>query len=507
MPATVRAYDQPVHAFLSKRVYRGPATIPELTPQNQAAVDRLRARVYRFGAEASSVELRKRFLSRYPNAASFDAAAMKRLFMLNPQKPVAGFDQTPLPAGTAAEAYALASRLPDDDQRNRDRVRIGTDGKPVLDRWGRQQPLDPATLEMGPLVGPQSQAHAHYQLPNLKFSDSPEVLKGEPRRFAIPPTVHTFGTELADAYTSLALLAAQDPAGQRLALTFAGAATHHIQDVANQIHTVQVGIYDFFFDAKIESIKEELRSIGGLWRPRPTFVTIGIQIIANHHLLLEELFGRHLLTPGDPVAKMAERERPDAPYAVELARVPRGCTVPFARELMDLLVERSSLEGPAAYTAIRQVALPSLSKVGVEFKDDENPDAFIRPGAELSELYAIQLRGIERADMTVKAWWERYNACTKVNSNVERAIAERMIAARLDSLDAAEARAAAWHPQPPETAKINWWVPGGYAGAVLFILLLIRSRKRRRATSSKQKPPSAPTPKSSDPSASRKDAA
>ena len=133
---------------------------------------------------------------------------------------------------------------------------------------------------MGGLTGLSSQAHAHYGLPHLAFSDEPSVLKSDPRRFAVPPTVHTFGADFAESYTVLAALAARLPGGERLALTQAGAAAHHIEDVANQIHTVQVGIYAFFVDAKIDSIKEELLSVGGLLRPRPSFVSIG----HRHHL-------------------------------------------------------------------------------------------------------------------------------------------------------------------------------------------------------------------------------
>src|SRR5206468_4039299 len=110
--------------------------------------------------------------------------------------------------------------------------------------------------EMGGLTGLSSQAHAHYGLPKLAFSDEPSVLKNDPRRFAIPPTVHTFGAELADSYGGLAALAVRLPGGERLALTHAGAAAHHVEDVANQIHTVQVGLYDFFVSAKVQSIKE-----------------------------------------------------------------------------------------------------------------------------------------------------------------------------------------------------------------------------------------------------------
>src|SRR5205085_2293186 len=76
----------------------------------------------------------------------------------------------------------------------------------------------------------------------------PEVLKKDPRRFAVPPTAHAYGREFAQLYTDLAGMAENE----WLAATFAGAAFHHIEDVCNQIHTVQVGIYEFFESAFLQ---------------------------------------------------------------------------------------------------------------------------------------------------------------------------------------------------------------------------------------------------------------
>src|SRR5205807_9668230 len=77
----------------------------------------------------------------------------------------------------------------------------------------------------------------------------------EPWRFAVPPTAHAYGAELAQLYTDLAFLAANSnlPGREWLATCFAGAAFHHVEDVGNQIHTVQVGIYEFFRAAWVQS--------------------------------------------------------------------------------------------------------------------------------------------------------------------------------------------------------------------------------------------------------------
>jgi hypothetical protein len=333
------AYDQKVHVLLSARGYDGPAAVSG----DAGAIRALRERLWHAGAEAHDPELKRRFLLRWPRVESFDAWSMKLLFALNPDKRVAGFDDdVPLPAGDSArDAYAAASRLPDDDERNRDRFRHDAVRGRVYDQWARPLPDDPATLEMGGLTGLSSQAHAHYGLPHLAFSDEPSVLKSDPRRFAIPPTVHTFGAEFAESYTILAALASRLPDGQRLALTHAGAAAHHLEDVANQIHTVQVGIYEFFVDAKIQSIKGDLLSVGGLLRARPSFVSIGIDIIANHHVLAEDLYAKHLLAPNDPVAIATANAPADAELQRALDALPPLCASGFGRATADALIERS----------------------------------------------------------------------------------------------------------------------------------------------------------------------
>jgi hypothetical protein len=349
-----------------------------------------------------------------------------------------------------------------------------------MDPWGKPLPEDPATLEMGSLDGLSSQAHAHYGLPHIAFSDDPEVLKKDPRRFAIPPTVHTFGAEYAEMYSELAVLASHLPGGTRLALTFAGAGAHHIQDVANQIHTVQVGVYDFFVDAKLESIKEELRTAGGLVRARPTFVSIGIDIIANHHTLLEALFAKHLLTPADPVAALAEKAPADDELGATLEKLPAACAPGFGRAVTEQLIDRSSYEGAPVYAAIRAVAVRKLSRVGHHFEDGDDPDAFIRPGADLSHFYDLEVRGARRADQASTAWWKRFATCQAAGSSVTGAFSDALLRNRLDALDAADARFEQYAPKPPVKAEIAWWVPAMYAVVLAMAFAIVRVLRRRR---------------------------
>ena len=476
------AYEQRVHAQLSARGYHGSPKVARA--DDVTAVRSLRERIWRAGAEAKDPEVKRRFLARWPTLAAFDSWSFKRLFALNPDKQVAGFDENvALPAGEVGSAiYARASRLPDDDGRNRERFRHDPARNVLHDPWNQPLPDDPATLEMGSLTGLSSQAHAHYGLPALPFSDDPEVLKNDPRRFAIPRTVHTFGADFAESYTALAILAARLPGGERLALTHAGAAAHHLEDVANQIHTVQIGIYDFFVDAKIESIKEELRSVGGWLRPRPSFVSIGIDIISNHHVLAEGLYAKHLLAPNDPVAAETAAAPADDKLAAAYAAVAPGCAPNFGYTLATTLIDRSSYEGPEVYRAIRAVAQRRWSRAGQHFGETDDPDAALKPQADLRAFYRLEAAGARRALQTLDAWWAHFGACSTLDADGEAQLAETLVRQRLDSLDAAEARAAEWKPSAPSREVRNNYVPLGYGIALAIIALLVyRIRKRKRS--------------------------
>lgn len=477
------AYEQGVHAYLSQHAYGGPATV---AGEGAGSVARLRARIYDAGAHAKDPALRKRFLERYPDPERFDAWELKHFLALNPDKSVVGFDDVTLPGDKdGAALFGLGSRLPDDDERNRERFQHDLARRVQKDPFGQPLPDDPATLEMGSLTGLSSQAHAHYGLPHLDFSSEPSVLKNDPRRFAVPPGVHTFGADFADVYTLLAILASRMPDGDRLAVLMAGATAHHVEDVANQIHTVQVGLYDFFVDAKLESIKQDLLSLGGLLRARPTFIGIGIGIISNHHVLAEELYARHLLAPGDPVARATDSAAPDPAFAADLAKLEPGCSLDFGRTITEALIERSSHEGADVYRLTRAAADPRISKAGVKLDDDnlQQPGRWLRPGADLAAFYDLEVRGARRARQALDAWWQHLNACRAAapESDIDRLAAERLIASRLDLLDAAAARRSAYSPAPPAGNVINWWVPGTLVLVVAVLALLVLRRRRRRA--------------------------
>jgi len=202
LSAPAFAYNEAVHAFITRRALPDDT---QVAPPTQADLDAFRALFWR--AASAHAE----FARRFPTPESFSAWEFKQFLMLDPAARVHGFDLSPDDAAaTRGELLQQASRWPDDDERNRRRylrdprtheVARAADGSPL--------PYDPATLDFGSLSGTTSQGHAHYGLVDGPLSDDPEVLEKEPWRFAVPPTAHATGAELAQIYTDLAALAAR----------------------------------------------------------------------------------------------------------------------------------------------------------------------------------------------------------------------------------------------------------------------------------------------------------
>src|SRR5713101_3044140 len=333
------AYNEAIHALLTRRAFADRAAwlAEPLAPPTQADLDAFRALFWRTAAQLPDPALRAKFLARWPSEQAFTAWELKQLFLLDPAAAVHGFDLVDAGRMARGDVLAAASRWPDDDERNRHRYLRGADHGIVRAPDGSPVPYDPATLDFGSLTGTTSQGHAHYGLVTEPLSDDPAVLKKEPWRFAVPPTAHAYGAELAQLYTDLSLLAAGSGLASRewLVACFAGAAFHHLEDVGNQIHTVQVGIYELFRDAWLQSKLRDLRTLGGLLGERRSLRQIGLRLIANHHLFSEDLFAKRVLAGAPEVraaidglsgddAGLAARVPPVADFGQSIAQAARS---------------------------------------------------------------------------------------------------------------------------------------------------------------------------------------
>ncbi|MBI4511790.1 MAG: hypothetical protein HY698_19305 [Deltaproteobacteria bacterium] len=469
-------------------------------------VDLLRREIWGAGISHPDPKVRSHFVQRYPTFESFDSWSLKEFLGFNPDRPVLGLDAIPDlgPSPTVGTALSQGARHPDDDRRNQERFAHDGDRRVRLDPHGNPFPADPVQLDMGPLRGTASQAYAHYGLPKIPFSDDPDVLRREPRRFAYPPTARAFAAEFAQMHSDLALCAATlgRSGGVTLGWLFLGNAHHYIEDVANQIHTLQA-IFEFFVDAKIESYKEELRSLGGLLRSRPTFVSIGVDIIKNHHLLAEELFAKRVREHvagkwSHPGVEEALGAILQGDSALEQALDARKLDVdgPFARYIAEEVIDASSREGAEVYRLIRRLAQRRFSRLVGRFETGMDPDEALVPKpdqATLAQFYRLQGAGFARAGSALRRHVSLYSAALElarasdeVRHDLFKRTAERLVSNQVAWLKESAERLARFQPRPPRKNDTNWWVSMGLCIMLLsvdgMLVLFFRWRVRKYRT-------------------------
>jgi hypothetical protein len=490
------AYNEAIHAFLTVRAFdaRGSWLSEELPAPAPADLEALRGLFYREAAARSGV-----FRARFPSPEGFDAWEMKRYFMLNPKARVHGFDPVDLRPMKRGDLLALSSRWPDDDERNRYRFRYDDRREVVRASDGSILPEDPATLDFGGLTGTTSQGHAHYGLVEGPLSDDPEVLKQDPRRFAIPKTAHAYGAELAQLYTDLALLAAASdlPGREWLATCFAGAAFHHIEDVGNQIHTVQVGFYDFFRDAFLQSKLRDVVTLGGVFGARRSLKQIGVRLISNHHLFSEDLFAKRVAETSSGGSGPASAEvrdaiagldRDDSALVAEAQRRFAKSPATFGSDLTQAMIELSSPEGAEVYRLAYALSAKTLRQGGGHEYDGakgDDPDAFLAPPSPerdraLSGFYALEGRGLRRAATALRLWEARFEEVRRGAPAEVRGGAILRSVAFLDEYqrEAAERRAS-YQPEREERSRIAWGYPIGAVALVAIGGVLFAWRRRR----------------------------
>jgi hypothetical protein len=466
LPATAAAYSVYLHDRLPDALYGLPMTADAAALPDDAGLAAFRRRFWERASKAEDGGVRLRFLQRYPTAESFDAGAFKEFFGMSATNPALGFDPYAAvaasaeqrdgygPIGPGAPRPLLAwvrtgSDYPDLDRRNRGRWHY-VSGRIERAPDGERVPSDPVILNMGQVEPLSGQAHAHYGLNRRPKSTEPDVLKTRPADFAVPigfpeAPVLTFAPERAQSYADLAVIARAE--GQpALAALFAGNAFHYLADVGNQIHTIQVGIYDFFVDATLQAWKMKVLTLGGLLGTPPTRNQIGIDIIGNHHTWSEELFriavarayagkplSPALASPGAlwrPAPALAAQwqdafEKPD-----------------MLRELADRIILAGNVEGPEIYQLTRTLTTGDLRKAGVKYDFDLESDATVLAklaaghDADLAQFLTLQSRGTVRAGTAMALWWGKVFAAPP---DADAALA-RLLRRNLDEMTSADAR-------------------------------------------------------------------
>lgn len=472
VPLWAGAWPVAIHYRLPDVLSADPALLARAAAPADAGLERFRAEVYRLVVTRAPADLRARFLKRYPTAAAFHAEAFKVWLGMSAVHPALGFDPFtaveaavgehtpggPVRAGqerTLLGWVRIGSIYPDVDRRNQDRWLV-VDGRIQRAADGERVPQDPVVLNMGAVEGLAGQAHAHYALNRNPKSDDPGVLKSRPADFAIragfpQAPVLTFAPERAQAYCDLTLIARElnQPV---LAAVFAGAGFHYVADAASQIHTLQVGIYEFFVDAKLQSWKLELWTLGGLLGRTRDFRDIGLDILTNHHTWSEEFFrvACERAAAGKPIS--AEVARPDDLFSSDpqleaaFSGLPQAGPVVLA--MMEPIVVAGNAEGPEVYRLVRSLTRSRMRQAGVRVDFDGQVDSFVlsflKPGADprmVARLLALERAGTGRAATAIAFWWRTRFRAPRQDPRVA---VERLVRQQLDELDQADVRRDAW---------------------------------------------------------------
>lgn len=470
-PTAASAYSVAVHDRMADALIGLPETDQRVALPETAGLNRFREAFYAAAAAHPDAALRSRFVARYPDVKAFTAAAFKEFFGMSATHPALGFDDYAAVAATADPRDPRGAMAPGVERTVLEWVRIGA-MYPDLDRRNRGRwytehgviqttpsderiPFDPVVLNMGQIEPLSGQAHAHYGLNRNPKSDEPDVLKERPADFAVrigfpEAPVMTFAPERAQAYGELAQFAKQmnEPA---LAALFAGNAFHYMGDLGNQIHTIQVGIYDFFVDATLQSWKTKFFTLWGLFGEPMERNQIGVDIIGNHHTWSEEIFRVAM--------QRAEAGRPLSPAITDSGSIYRGAAdVPAAwqklaaepeglRALSDALILEGNRAGPEIYALARKISANDLREAGVKFDFEKETDAVVVAHLEaghdqdFARMLEIQAHGLKRAAAAQALWWRaRYTAAPEPRD----AVLARLLRRQLDELADAEARRAIW---------------------------------------------------------------
>jgi hypothetical protein len=236
------------------------------------------------------------------------------------------------------------------------------------------------------------------------------------------------------------------------------------------VHTVQVGIYGIFVDATVQAWLRKAGTLFGLLGTSPTRNQIGLDILTNLHTLSEHLYQAELLEAlaqerhGEPVrpsmqgALRALQTGDDSLTRVladTLVQLTPAVAPPFGRVIAWKVTDANVRDGAAVYRETRDIAVSRLrvGRMVVDF--DTIPDARIwryirvRRGAvittELDDFNTIHHRGIARTVSALRAWWREYTRlAVPAPPPATDAIVARLVAERLQYLDAAEARRHTW---------------------------------------------------------------
>lgn len=505
---SAHGYAIEVHKDFFDLAFGGQGSGQTVTPPTASDLEAFRRFFYQRAARNPD------FRRRWPSEASFDAAAFKTFLQLNPGKQVVAIDHVPAGRGTDTRTVVREGSVdPDNDERNQDRLFTSND-QVQLDPFGRAVPHDPRTTWFGGLTGTPSQFDAHgATLRTGKKGEGIWTALRHPEQFARPAVALGSAPDFSETYTNLAMIAKLWGGGgsEWLALTFGGNNLHGIEDLGNQIHATVLGTPKFFIDAKWTYYKLRMKrffkkkadpSGNGFTAPSaltpaqvneamakikagredevdkqvrfalgmepksyPTDTELGIQIIGNHHRLLEDfvqslyLSGRDAIAAGRPQDARAEvREviriarAGDAAFEAECRAALQSAGLgtksagetPYSQVLAELMITKSAPEAQTIYEAIRKVSKQELKQDQVYNEElGHKPLDFVTADTPSNEhvktVWDLTGKAFARVVTAVRLWDEVFRqetagvtpgspeALTRADLVVDRLVARQLV--------------------------------------------------------------------------------
>ena len=523
-PTLTYAFSVDVHRWLAERALRGvvqPGYI--ITPTEDQFVAFYiwlgKSMAMRSEDHQRDGDDPRRFMVRYPSPKAFDAFAIRGFLALAQEPTPAVFGLDEFDRANQVDRFNLVvsgAALPDIDKRNQNRFAYDASRKIVRQADGKPLPADPMILNMGNVDGLASQAHAHYQLAPDHPSDDPEVLKTAPWNFvkatAWPGEVQTSAADMAQMHLDLAILARawgeseeeSNAAAEYMSLVWWSAGLHYLQDAAGQLHTVQVGAYPMFVQAKMLWYRLGVLTGGGHWGELPTFVALAKQLIRNVHLFTEQWMAGELdrLRMGKPaaaalagawtqtsvddpalLAALGDQLKPHLASKFQVQPIEVGA----GQILVHTLAKLGAREGADLYAAgLRAMAAP-LQDLRRKLGDNEllgAEDVASVDEAEtwdaLGEMATLHAKAMRRVTTATRLYWEA------LERGSPDAAARRLRRQRLAALDAQEQRLAQFKKMAMQVPAATEVVPeflygelaaGALAGAA--VAAWVRRRKRR----------------------------
>jgi hypothetical protein len=253
-----------------------------------------------------------------------------------------------------------------------------------------------------------------------------------------------------------------------------------------------VGSYQLFARAKKAWYLRALLTGGGFFADLPSFITMGIQLLSNHHMLGERWLATQLAAArrGEQVdlriaAVLATLDTEEPNLAAALARtLPTYLPGPDRWQpwedsrgagsvIVEALAELGSRDGGALYDALATIAAPMVGDVAYDLPEDGTvtADLFRDTGepevaAAMERMTEIQARSLRRAVLASRRYVEAWRM-----GNADIA-ARRLQRSRTLHLAVADSRRAAWMQAPPDASDGPVYEPLWFAITFGLILLL-----------------------------------